>query len=43
MSILCRSMRRGYCVQENDKEILAPIIEGIILQLEIGDIAGSQY
>ena len=36
-------MRRGYCLQENDKEILTPIIEGIILRLKIGDIAGSQY
>ena len=31
-------MRRGYCLQENDKEILIPIIEGIILRLEVGDI-----
>ena len=29
--------------EENDKEILIPIIEGIILRLEVGDIASSQY
>ena len=25
-------MRRGYCLQDNDKEILTPIMEGIILR-----------
>ena len=31
-------MRRGYCLQDNDKEILTPIMEGIIWRLEVGDI-----
>ena len=31
-------MRRGYCLQDNDKEILIPIMEGIIWRLEAGDI-----
>ena len=32
------NMRRGYYLQDNDKEKLIPIIEGIILRLEAGDI-----
>ena len=31
-------MRRGYCLQDNDKEILTPIMEGIIYRLEMGDL-----
>ena len=31
-------MRRGYSLQDNDKEILIPIMEGIIWRLEAGDI-----
>ena len=31
-------MRREYCLQDNDKEILTPIMEGIICRLEMGDL-----
>ena len=31
-------MRRGYCLQEHDKEKLTPIMEGIIYRLEMGDL-----
>ena len=31
-------MRRGYYLQDNDKEILTPIMEGIIWRLEVGGI-----
>ena len=31
-------MRRGYCLQDNDKEILIPIMEGVIWRLEAGNI-----
>ena len=35
-------MRRGYCLQENDKETLTPIMEGIIWRLEDGDIGNIE-
>ena len=31
-------MRRGHCLQDNDKEKLIPIMEGIIYRLEMGDL-----